>query len=101
MQTRQILPRHTTLRKKGIRRSLIDLSGYSQEQHDALADEIDHCRRKGLGVRSPLAVYSQLLLSKLNTPPYPLKSRGLHLEFEFVSVINQIDGPMITLREGR
>lgn len=41
----------------------IDLSGYSQEQLDAIADEINGRPRKGLGVRSPLAVYSQLLLN--------------------------------------
>lgn len=40
-----------------------DLSGYSQEQLDAIADEINNRTRKGLGVRTPLAVYRQLLLS--------------------------------------
>lgn len=40
-----------------------DLSVYSQEQLDAIADEINHRPRKGLGVRSPLAVYRQLLLN--------------------------------------
>jgi len=40
-----------------------DLSGYSQEQLDAIADEINNRPRKGLGVRTPLAVYRQLLLS--------------------------------------
>lgn len=40
-----------------------DLSGYSQEQLDAIADEINNRPRKGLGVRSPLAVYTQLLLN--------------------------------------
>ena len=40
-----------------------DLSGYSQEQLDAIADEINGCPRKGLGVRSPLAVYQELLLN--------------------------------------
>ena len=40
-----------------------DLSGYSQEQLDAIADEINHRPRKGLGVRSPLAVYRELLLN--------------------------------------
>ena len=34
-----------------------DLSGYSQEQLDAIADQINNRPRKGLGVRSPLAVY--------------------------------------------
>lgn len=38
-----------------------DLSGYSQEQLDAIADEINGRPRKGLGVRSPLAVYRELL----------------------------------------
>jgi IS30 family transposase len=31
-----------------------DLSGYSQEQLDAIADQINNRPRKGLGVRSPL-----------------------------------------------
>jgi IS30 family transposase len=39
------------------------LSGYSQEQLDAIADEINNRPRKGLGVRSPLAVYTELLLN--------------------------------------
>ena len=40
-----------------------DLSGYSQEQLDAIADEINGRPRKGLGVRSPLAVYRELLIN--------------------------------------
>lgn len=40
-----------------------DLSVYSQEQLDAIADEINNRPRKGLGVRSPLALYSQLVLN--------------------------------------
>jgi transposase, IS30 family len=40
-----------------------DLSIYSQEQLDAIADEINNRPRKGLGVRSPLAVYTELLLN--------------------------------------
>jgi IS30 family transposase len=36
-----------------------DLSGYSQEQLDAIADEINNRSRIGLGVRSPLAVYRE------------------------------------------
>ena len=39
-----------------------DLSIYSQEQLDAIADEIKNRPRKGLGVRSPLAVYRELLI---------------------------------------
>jgi IS30 family transposase len=39
-----------------------DLSVCSQEQLDAIADEINNRPRKGLGVRSPLAVYRELLL---------------------------------------
>jgi transposase, IS30 family len=39
-----------------------DLSGYSQQQLDAIADEINNRPRKGLGVRSPMAVYQELLL---------------------------------------
>ena len=40
-----------------------DLSVYSQEQLDAIADEINGRPRKGLGVRSPLAVYRELLIN--------------------------------------
>jgi len=40
-----------------------DLSGCSQEQLDAIADQINYRPRKGLGVRSPLAVYRELLLN--------------------------------------
>ena len=40
-----------------------DLSGYSQKQLDAIADEINNRPRKGLGVRTPLAVYRQLLIT--------------------------------------
>ena len=37
-----------------------DLSIYSQEQLDAIADEINNRPRKGLGVRSPLSAYREL-----------------------------------------
>ncbi len=42
-----------------------DLSGYSQAQLDAIVDEINGRSRQGsgLGVRSPLAVYRELLTS--------------------------------------
>lgn len=40
-----------------------DLSGYSQEQLDAIANQINNRPRKGLGVRSHLAVYRELLLN--------------------------------------
>ena len=40
-----------------------DLSVYSQEQFDAIADEINNRPRKGLGVRSPLTVYRELLIN--------------------------------------
>jgi IS30 family transposase len=40
-----------------------DLSGYSQEQLDANVDQINNRPRKGLGVRSPLAVYRELLIN--------------------------------------
>ena len=40
-----------------------DLSIYSQEQLDAIADEINGRPRKGLGVRSPLAVCRELLIN--------------------------------------
>ena len=40
-----------------------DLSVYTQKQLDAIADEINNRPRKGLGVRSPLAVYRELILN--------------------------------------
>ena len=40
-----------------------DLSIHSQEQLDAMADQINNRPRKGLGVRLPLAVYRELLLN--------------------------------------
>jgi IS30 family transposase len=40
-----------------------ELSGYSQEQLDLIADEINMRPRKGLGVRCPLAVYRELLVN--------------------------------------
>jgi transposase, IS30 family len=45
-----------------------DLSGYSQEQLDAIADEINGRPRKTLGWSSPLEVYGQWL-AKLQTQP--------------------------------
>jgi transposase, IS30 family len=44
-----------------------DLSSYSQAQFDAIADEANNRPRKGLGVRSSLAVYCELLI---NNPQY-------------------------------
>ena len=41
-----------------------DLSIYSQAQLDEIADEINNRPRKGLGVRSSLAVYRELLINK-------------------------------------
>ena len=43
------------------------LLGYSQEQLDAIVNEINNRPRNGLGVRSPLLVYRELLL---NSPPH-------------------------------
>ena len=40
-----------------------DLSIYSQEQLDAIADEINNRLRKGQGVRLPLAVYREFLVN--------------------------------------
>lgn len=52
---------------KGLMRQYLpkgtDLSDDSQEQLDAIADEINSRPRKGLGVRSPLAVYRELLIN--------------------------------------
>jgi len=49
-----------------------DLSVYSQEQLDTIADEINGRPRKGLGVRSPLAVYRELLINN------PQHSTAIH-----------------------
>lgn len=40
-----------------------DLSAYTREQLDAIADEINNRPLKGLGVQSPLSVYRELLLN--------------------------------------
>ena len=40
-----------------------DLSSYSQEQLDAIADQINNRPRKGLAVWSPPAVYRALLMN--------------------------------------
>jgi IS30 family transposase len=39
------------------------LAVYSQEQLDAIADEFNNRPRKGLGLGSPLAVNTELLLN--------------------------------------
>jgi transposase, IS30 family len=39
-----------------------DLSGYSQEQLDAIADQMNGRPRKTLGWHSPLEVYGQWLI---------------------------------------
>jgi IS30 family transposase len=49
-----------------------DLSVYSQEEPDAIADKINGRHRKGLGAPSPLAVYRDLLLN------HHLHSPALH-----------------------
>ena len=53
-----------------ISRLRADLSGHSQEQLDAIADEINDRPRRVLGARSPLAVYRELLLN--SSQPSPL-----------------------------
>lgn len=40
-----------------------DLSGHSQKQLDAIADQINNRPRTGLGKRSPLAFYQEPLLN--------------------------------------
>jgi IS30 family transposase len=55
-----------------------DLSVYSQEQLDAIADEINARPRKGLGVRSPLAVDRELLI---NSPqPASTETQGVVIQ---------------------
>ena len=53
-----------------------DLSIYSQEQVDAIAEEINNRPRKGLGARSPLAVYRELVV---NSPPSFTEIQGVAL----------------------
>ncbi|MEC5212050.1 IS30 family transposase [Polaromonas sp. CG_9.5] len=45
-----------------------DLSGYSQAQLDAIADEINNRPRKTLNAHSPLEVYRNLLLNYHPSP---------------------------------
>ena len=40
-----------------------DLSIYSQQQLDAIADQINNRPRKGLSIRAPLAVYREWLIN--------------------------------------
>ena len=49
-----------------------DLSGYSQQQLDAIADEINNRPRKTLGWASPIEVYRQWL-DKLNNEPLSIQ----------------------------
>lgn len=58
-----------------------DLSNYTQEQLDAIADEINNRPRKGLGVRAPLAVYRQLLLNAPQHSFFIHQSRSVHFTF--------------------
>ena len=58
-----------------------DLSGYSQEQLDAIADQINNRPRKGLGARSPLAVYRELLLKNPQYSPSFIETQGVALHF--------------------
>jgi hypothetical protein len=49
----------------------------------ALKPKQNNCPRKGLGVRSPLPVYRELLANKPATfRAHPLKSRVLHFTFK-------------------
>jgi len=45
-----------------------DLSGYSQDQLDAIAEEINNRPRKTLNAYSPLEVYRNLLLNHHAAP---------------------------------
>jgi len=58
-----------------------DLSVYSQEHLDAIADQINGRPRKALGVRSPLAVYRELLINSPSTPPRFIETLGVALHF--------------------
>ncbi len=56
------------------------LSIYSQQQLDAIADEINNRPRKGLVIRSPLVVYRMLLI---NNPQHStlVQIQGVALRF--------------------
>ena len=45
-----------------------DLSGYTQEQLDAIADEINNGPRKTLNAYSPLEVYQEMLITYHDAP---------------------------------
>ncbi len=74
------------------------LSVYSQEELDAIADDINGRPRKGLGVRSPLAVYRDLLLNHhLHSPSPPFTEPGCctsglnpHLHIYGVEVVQML-----------
>lgn len=65
-----------------------DLSVYSQEQLDAIADEINGRPRKGLGVRSPLVVYRELLLNATQHSPSSSES-GVILQGSWVKQVTK------------
>lgn len=58
-----------------------DLSIYSKEQLDAIADEINKRPRIGLGVRSPLAVYRELLIKSPQHSTWSIKPKAIALHF--------------------
>ena len=58
-----------------------ELSIYSRERLDAIADQINNRPGKGLGVRSPLAAYTELIRNSplYSTLMHDTKSVALHL----------------------
>lgn len=61
-----------------------DLSVYSHEQLETIADKNNNRRRKGFGARSsPGGAYRDLFISNPPTPHSSLKHQVLHFRFEF------------------
>ncbi len=68
-----------------------DLSHHSQAQLDAIADEINGRPRKGLGVRTPLAVYGEMLIkSTMHSNQHSLILALLHFTFESALLLQPV-----------
>lgn len=63
-----------------------DLSGYSQQQFDAIADQINNRSRKGLAYDHPWRLSRTPAQQYATLHPHSLNSRVLHLRFESAQI---------------
>jgi hypothetical protein len=66
-----------------------DLSVYSQEELDAIADEINKRPRKGLGVIAAVCLQGTATEQSATLHSHPLKFRALHFTFESALSLGQ------------